>query len=158
MERNLSVYNAQTNFYPTTMTNYTTPYVDYFQAQTNYAPANIFNNATPSSKTNSSEDDDDESQYSSTKTETSTKILSAKRRIRTVPSEEKDSAYYEKRARNNESAKRSRDARRFKEQQIQERLVFLEHEHSRLLMENQTIRYQLAQLQAFSQPWTEKSS
>ena len=73
-----------------------------------------------------------------------------KRRTRTIPSEEKDAAYFEKRARNNESAKRSREARRIKEQQIQERLIFLEHEHSRLLLENQTIRYQLSQLHAFS--------
>jgi hypothetical protein len=72
--------------------------------------------------------------------------ISFKRRSRTVPTEEKDAVYYEKRARNNESAKRSRDSRRIKEQQIQERITFLEHENSRLSMENQAIRYQLSQL------------
>ncbi|CAF2488702.1 unnamed protein product [Rotaria sp. Silwood2] len=71
--------------------------------------------------------------------------LPFKKRARAVPLEQKDSAYYEKRARNNESAKRSRDARRMKEQQTQDRLTYLEHENSRLLMENQTLRYQLTQ-------------
>jgi hypothetical protein len=74
--------------------------------------------------------------------------LPFKKRARAVPLEQKDSAYYEKRARNNESAKRSRDARRMKEQQIQDRVSYLEHENSRLLMENQALRYQLSQLHA----------
>ncbi|CAF2980539.1 unnamed protein product [Rotaria socialis] len=74
--------------------------------------------------------------------------LPFKKRARAVPPEQKDSAYFEKRARNNESAKRSRDARRQKEQQTQDRLNCLEHENSRLLMENQALRYQLSQLHA----------
>lgn len=74
--------------------------------------------------------------------------LPFKKRARAVPPEQKDSAYFEKRARNNESAKRSRDARRVKEQHIQERVVYLEHENSRLVMENQALRYQLSQLHA----------
>lgn len=74
--------------------------------------------------------------------------LPFKKRARAVPPEQKDGAYYEKRARNNESAKRSRDARRLKEQHTQERLTYLEHEHSRLVMENQALRYQITQLHA----------
>ncbi len=74
--------------------------------------------------------------------------LPFKKRARAVPPEQKDSAYFEKRARNNESAKRSRDARRLKEQHTQDRLTYLEHENSRLLMENQALRYQLSQLHA----------
>lgn len=74
--------------------------------------------------------------------------LPFKKRARAVPPEQKDGAYYEKRARNNESAKRSRDARRMKEQHTQERLTYLEHEHSRLVMENQALRYQITQLHA----------
>ena len=74
--------------------------------------------------------------------------LPFKKRARAVPPEQKDTTYYEKRARNNESAKRSRDARRMKEQQIQDRVSYLEHENSRLLMENQALRYQLSQLHA----------
>ncbi|CAF0880992.1 unnamed protein product [Rotaria sordida] len=75
-------------------------------------------------------------------------IISFKKRSRTVPTEEKDTIYYEKRARNNDSAKRSRDGRRIKEQHIQERVIFLEHENLRLSMENQGIRYQLSQFHA----------
>lgn len=74
--------------------------------------------------------------------------LPFKKRARAVPPEQKDSAYFEKRARNNESAKRSRDARRHKEQLTQERLTYLEHENTRLSMENQALRYQLSQFQA----------
>ena len=74
--------------------------------------------------------------------------LPLKKRSRTIPVEQKDSAYFEKRARNNESAKRSRDTRRVKEQDIQERVTFLEYENSRIAMENQAIRYQLSQLHA----------
>jgi hypothetical protein len=73
--------------------------------------------------------------------------LPFKKRARAVPPEQKDTAYFEKRMRNNESAKRSRDARRHKEQQTQDRLSYLEHENSRLAMENQALRYQLSQLQ-----------
>lgn len=74
--------------------------------------------------------------------------LPFKKRARAVPPEQKDTAYYDKRARNNESAKRSRDARRHKEQQTLERLSYLEHENSRLVMENQTLRYQLSHFNA----------
>lgn len=61
----------------------------------------------------------------------------------------KDATYFEKRARNNESAKRSRDTRRLKEEEVQQRLIYLEHENSRLAIENQSIRYQLSQLHFF---------
>lgn len=74
--------------------------------------------------------------------------LPFKKRARAVPLEQKDTNYYEKRARNNESAKRSRDARRLKEQHTQERLTYLEHENSRLSVENHALRYQLSQLHA----------
>jgi hypothetical protein len=74
--------------------------------------------------------------------------LPFKKRARAVPPEQKDSAYYEKRQRNNESAKRSRDARRHKEQETQNRLIYLENENARLAMDNQTLRYQLSQLHA----------
>ncbi|UJR08713.1 hypothetical protein I4U23_012970 [Adineta vaga] len=79
----------------------------------------------------------------------STSGIPMKRRPRLVPVEEKDESYYDKRARNNESAKRSRDTRRMKEQEIQDRAQFLQQENSRLAFENQTIRYQLSQLHLF---------
>lgn len=69
-----------------------------------------------------------------------------KKTSRKVPDEEKDKTYYEKRARNNDSAKRSRDTRRIKEQEIQERVTYLEHENSRILMENQAIRFKISEL------------
>jgi hypothetical protein len=73
-------------------------------------------------------------------------LVPIKRRSRLVPIEEKDISYYEKRTRNNDSAKRSRDSRRTKEQHIQDRVMFFEHENARLSLENQTIRYKLSQL------------
>ena len=74
--------------------------------------------------------------------------MPVKKRSRTMPEEEKDGLYFEKRARNNQSAKRSRDARRIREEQIQERVTFFQQENSRLARENQAIRYQISQMQA----------
>jgi hypothetical protein len=42
------------------------------------------------------------------------------------PDPHKDNSYWEKRKKNNESAKRSREARRMKEEQIALRVVYLE--------------------------------
>jgi hypothetical protein len=94
-------------------------------------------------------DDENENQPLSSELDDTTNSSSVptKRRSRLVPVEEKDETYYQKRARNNESAKRSRDLRRIKEEQIQGRAMFLEHENSRLALENQAIRYRISQLQ-----------
>ncbi|CAH1404659.1 unnamed protein product [Nezara viridula] len=54
-------------------------------------------------------------------------------------SEEKDAAYWERRRKNNEAAKRSRDARRAKEDEIAIRAAFLEQENLKL-------KYQIAVL------------
>ena len=75
-------------------------------------------------------------------------VIPLKKRSRTIPTEEKDVNYYEKRARNNESAKRSRDARRIREEQIQDRASYLFNENARLKMENETMKYQLSRLYA----------
>lgn len=83
-------------------------------------------------------------QYQNQSIQQTTESL-VKKQTRTIPDEEKDASYFEKRARNNQSAKRSRDTRRIREQQIQDRVQFLEQENSRLAMENQTIRYQISQ-------------
>ncbi len=56
-----------------------------------------------------------------------------KKRPLSVPEEHKDATYWEKRKKNNESAKRSRDARRQKEQQIGFKVVALEEEKQQLL-------------------------
>ena len=56
-------------------------------------------------------------------------------------SQEKDGAYWERRRKNNEAAKRSRDARRAKEQQVAIRAQLLEQENIRL-------KFEVAQLRA----------
>ena len=47
---------------------------------------------------------------------------------------EKDAAYWERRRKNNAAAKRSRDSRRAKEQEVHIRAKFLESENSELRM------------------------
>lgn len=95
------------------------------------------NYSTLSQKPIQSDTEDDSQSYTG---------IPSKKNARIIPDEEKDTTYYEKRARNNESAKRSRDTRRIKEQHIQDRVSFLEQENSRLSMENHAIRYQISQL------------
>lgn len=46
--------------------------------------------------------------------------------------DEKDAAYYERRRKNNEAAKRSREARRAKEDELAIRAAYLEHENAQL--------------------------
>lgn len=54
--------------------------------------------------------------------------------------DEKDAAYWERRRKNNEAAKRSRDARRAKEDEIAIRAAFLEQEYIRLKYENAVLK------------------
>ncbi|XP_028045034.1 thyrotroph embryonic factor [Monomorium pharaonis] len=56
---------------------------------------------------------------------------------------EKDAAYYERRRKNNEAAKRSRDARRAKEDELAMRAAFLERENSRLKCEMKALKIEL---------------
>jgi hypothetical protein len=56
---------------------------------------------------------------------------------------EKDDAYWERRRKNNEAAKRSRDARRLKENEIAMRASYLEHENGQLKMEVVQLRAEL---------------
>lgn len=60
--------------------------------------------------------------------------------------DEKDSAYWERRRKNNEAAKRSRDARRAKEDEIAIRAAFLEQENLKLKYELVTLRQEHAKL------------
>lgn len=69
-------------------------------------------------------------------------IRNGRRRSR-LPETEKDSAYWERRRKNNEAAKRSRDARRAKEDEIAIRAAFLEQENSRLVYEVAKLRAEL---------------
>ncbi|KAM3859753.1 TEF transcription factor, PAR bZIP family member a [Diretmus argenteus] len=57
-----------------------------------------------------------------------------------VPEEQKDDKYWQRRKKNNVAAKRSRDARRLKENQITVRAAFLERENSALRTEVAELR------------------
>ncbi|KJH47164.1 basic region leucine zipper [Dictyocaulus viviparus] len=58
-----------------------------------------------------------------------------------------DEAYYERRRRNNDAAKRSRDARRVKEEAIAARAAHLERENSQLRAQVAILRSETARLQ-----------
>ncbi|XP_028836981.1 D site albumin promoter binding protein b [Denticeps clupeoides] len=60
-----------------------------------------------------------------------------------VPEDLKDDKYWSRRCKNNEAAKRSRDARRLKENQISVRAAFLERENAALRQEVADIRKEL---------------
>ncbi|XP_077937472.1 D site albumin promoter binding protein a [Gasterosteus aculeatus] len=60
-----------------------------------------------------------------------------------VPNEQKDDKYWCRRVKNNEAAKRSRDARRLKENQISVRAAFLERENGALRQEVADMRKEL---------------
>uniref|UniRef100_A0A8D3AZR9 D site albumin promoter binding protein a n=1 Tax=Scophthalmus maximus TaxID=52904 RepID=A0A8D3AZR9_SCOMX len=60
-----------------------------------------------------------------------------------VPNEQKDEKYWNRRVKNNEAAKRSRDARRLKENQITVRAAFLERENAALRQEVADMRKEL---------------
>ncbi|XP_031830498.1 transcription factor giant [Nomia melanderi] len=60
--------------------------------------------------------------------------------------DEKDAAYWERRRKNNEAAKRSRDARRAKEDEIAIRAAFLEQENLKLKYELIALRNETAKL------------
>lgn len=80
----------------------------------------------------------------------STLVLAAlkkrKRRPQPIPEDCKDDAYWERRKRNNESAKRSREMRRIKEQQTTMRVIYLEQENLRLKTESDMLRGELEKL------------
>ncbi|GCB77415.1 hypothetical protein scyTo_0019281 [Scyliorhinus torazame] len=61
-----------------------------------------------------------------------------------VPTEQKDDRYWARRKKNNVAAKRSRDARRLKENQITVRAAFLEKENSALRLEVLELRKEVA--------------
>ena len=71
---------------------------------------------------------------------------SGRRRPRSLPDEQKDEAYWERRRKNNEAAKRSRDARRAKEDQIAIRAALLEQENLKLRVEVAALKTETAKL------------
>lgn len=72
--------------------------------------------------------------------------LSSRKRARLLPEECKDASYWERRRKNNEAAKRSRDARRAKEDEIALRAAFLEQENLRLRLELASLKTETAKL------------
>uniref|UniRef100_A0A914X9U9 BZIP domain-containing protein n=1 Tax=Plectus sambesii TaxID=2011161 RepID=A0A914X9U9_9BILA len=63
-----------------------------------------------------------------------------------IPEEKKDSAYWERRRKNNDAAKRSRDIRRQKEEQIAMRAAFLEQENLKLKAQVAVLKNETAKL------------
>lgn len=71
---------------------------------------------------------------------------SRKRNPNPIPDSCKDEAYWERRKRNNESAKRSRELRRIKEAQQSSKVTVLEQENLRLRTEVDMLREELNKL------------
>nr|KAG5696462.1 hypothetical protein BaRGS_020999 [Batillaria attramentaria] len=71
---------------------------------------------------------------------------SPKKRLINVPEDQKDEAYWEKRRKNNESAKRSRESRRIKEEQIAMKVVVLEQENLALKTEIDILKTEVENL------------
>ncbi|XP_031843034.1 uncharacterized protein LOC116431552 [Nomia melanderi] len=71
-------------------------------------------------------------------------IANSQRRPRSekkpIPDEQKDEKYYERRKRNNQAAKKSRDARKIREDHIALRATMLEHENAILKAQVLTLR------------------
>jgi hypothetical protein len=70
----------------------------------------------------------------------------SRKRPRSIPDELKDTAYWERRRKNNEAAKRSRDARRAKEDEIAIRAAFLEQENLKLRVEVAALKNETSKL------------
>ena len=63
-----------------------------------------------------------------------------------MPEEKKDALYWERRRKNNEAAKRSRDSRRCKEEEIAMRAAFLEQENLKLRAQVAILKNETAKL------------
>ncbi|CAL1526863.1 unnamed protein product [Lymnaea stagnalis] len=70
----------------------------------------------------------------------------SRKRPRSLPDEQKDAAYWERRRKNNDAAKRSRDARRAKEDEIAIRAALLEQENLKLRVEVAALKSETARL------------
>lgn len=72
----------------------------------------------------------------------------SRKRPRSLPDDQKDAAYWERRRKNNDAAKRSRDARRAKEDEIALRAVLLEQENLKLRVEVAALKTETARLRS----------
>lgn len=76
----------------------------------------------------------------------SSHLAFSRKRPRSLPDEQKDAAYWERRRKNNDAAKRSRDARRAKEDEIAIRAALLEQENIKLRVEVAALKTETARL------------
>jgi hypothetical protein len=76
----------------------------------------------------------------------------SRKKGRPLPEELKDDAYWERRRKNNEAAKRSRDARRAKEYEVAIRATILEQENLKLRVEIASLKTELAKLRCLMYP------
>ncbi|XP_076328209.1 hepatic leukemia factor-like isoform X2 [Tachypleus tridentatus] len=70
-------------------------------------------------------------------------LKKSKKKPQPIPEEFKDNAYWERRKKNNESAKRSRELRRCKEEQTKYKVALLEQENLQLKAEVAMLRKEL---------------
>ncbi|KAL3874747.1 hypothetical protein ACJMK2_037718 [Sinanodonta woodiana] len=82
----------------------------------------------------------------STPTSITSVTASGRKRPRSLPDEQKDESYWERRRKNNDAAKRSRDARRAKEDEIAIRAALLEQENLKLRVEVAALKSETAKL------------
>ncbi|XP_002737021.1 uncharacterized protein LOC100378028 [Saccoglossus kowalevskii] len=83
---------------------------------------------------------------SSSSSSSSTSALLPPKKRRSLPDELKDESYWERRRKNNEAAKRSRDIRKAKEDEIAIRAALLEQENIRLRVEVASLKEETARL------------
>lgn len=83
---------------------------------------------------------------------------SSRKKGRPLPEELKDDAYWERRRKNNEAAKRSRDARRAKEYEVAIRATILEQENLKLRVEIASLKTELAKLRCLMYPAMQQQS
>ncbi|XP_070578391.1 D site-binding protein-like [Ptychodera flava] len=76
----------------------------------------------------------------------SDRLSGASRKRRSLPDEMKDESYWERRRKNNDAAKRSRDARKAKEDEVAIRAALLEQENIRLRVEVAALKEETARL------------
>ena len=107
--------------------------IDYRFVSTTLFPGNCSIETTVSPCSDHSSSSSSSTSFSSSSNRTaSTTTDSGRKKGKPLPDSVKDAAYWERRRKNNEAAKRSRDARRKKENEIAVRAAFLENENMRL--------------------------
>ena len=110
------------------------------------SPVTTAANTTAGTSATSPDGHDQTSDSTSDSSASSQKHILPKKRSHSVPTEMKDNSYWDKRKKNNESAKRSREARRMKEEQIAMRVVYLEQENLQLRTEVSLLKTEIEKL------------